>query len=282
VVPATISVSSTTSSKIKFLCPIVTSAQTFEFTLKLSDGKTTQSKTIPVKILPYKPELESAEIVNIEASSFQAPYYPYNILDGNVGTIWSANGDEQWLLIELKDPFNIQYVNIAFLPGQKKVSYFDVLASEDKETWEPILTKSASCGFSGDLHVFDFPPSKAINEFRYVKLVGHANSADSWNYISEFKIYGYKHRNPTNYEEFAVKLYPNPAQESVNIRIDDSTLKPDFIRIINLTGNVVFEYKMDPEIKDFQIPINVKQGIYIVQIGSGDLTLFTQKLVVNI
>jgi hypothetical protein len=282
VTPSNVSVSSTNSSKIEFLSPVVNSPQAIQFTLKVSDGKTTQSETVPVEIIPYKPELESAEIINIEASSFQSPYYPYNILDGNIGTMWSANGDEQWLKMELKELFSIQHVKIAFQPGQKRVSYFDILGSEDGETWEPVLTKSASCGFSGDLHVFDFPESKSSLEFKYVKLIGHSNSTDTWNFISEFKIFGYRHHNPVSYEKQPVKLFPNPAHESVNIRIDDSTLKPDFIRIINLTGKVVFEDKVDPEIKDLQIPVNFKEGTYIVQMGSGDLTLFTQKLIVNI
>jgi hypothetical protein len=112
--------------------------------------------------------------------------------------------------------------------------------------------------------------------------VGHSNSSDSWNHISEFKVFGFRHRNSLSYEEQPVKLYPNPARESFNIRIDDATMKPDFIRILNLTGTVVFEEKMDPEILDLQIPISFREGIYIVQMGSGNLTLFTQKLVVNI
>jgi hypothetical protein len=282
VTPSNVSVSSASSAKIRFLSPVINTTQSIEFTLNVSDGKTTQSKTIPIKIIPYKPELVFAEVINIEASSFQSPYYPYNILDGNIGTMWSANGDEQWLIMELKELFSIQHVKIAFQPGQKTESYFDVFGSEDKETWEPILTKSASCGFSGDLQVFAFPALKSLVEYRYIKLVGHANSADSWNHISEFKVFGFRHRNPGSYEKQPVKLYPNPAHESFNIRIDDSTLGFNFIRIVTLTGKVVFEDKMDPEIKDLKIPITFKQGIYIVQMGSGDLTMFTQKLVVNI
>ncbi|HBC79067.1 MAG TPA: hypothetical protein DCZ51_10595 [Bacteroidales bacterium] len=142
--------------------------------------------------------------------------------------------------------------------------------------------KSASCGFSGDLQVFDFPASKSLVEYRYIKLVGHSNSADSWNHISEFKVFGYKHRNPGTYEEQPVKMYPNPAKESVNIRIDDPALRFSFIRIVSLTGKVMYENKIEPEIKDFRIPITFRQGIYIVQMGAGDLTMFTQKLVVNI
>lgn len=282
IVPGNMPVSSTRSSKIQFLGPVLSTPQAIEVTLKISDGKTTQSKTIPVNILPYKPELEAAEILNIEASSFQSPNYPHNILDGDIGTMWSVSGDNQWLVMELKEAFNIQHVKIAFQPGQNRESYFDILGSEDKVTWEPVLTKSASCSFSGNLQVFDFPPAKTGIEFRYVKLAGRTNSLDSWNYISEFKIFGYRQRNPTSYEDQPVKFYPNPALEFVNIRIDDSTFKPDFIRIINMSGKVVFQDKMNPDARDLQIPLNLKQGIYIVQMGSSDFTLFTQKLVVNI
>ena len=281
VVPYNIPVSSITGSKIQFLSPIVNTPQTIEFTLKISDGKTTLSKAIPVQILPYRPELEVAEVLSVEASGFQSPNYPHNILDGNIGTVWAVNGDNQWLILELKESFKIQHVKIAFQLGQRRESYFDLLGSDDKVTWEPILTKSTSCAFSGDIQVFDFPSSKSGKEFKYVKLVGHSNSVDNWNYISEFRIFGYKHRIPTSYEEQPVKIYPNPAHEFINIRIDETTLNPDFIRIINLSGKIVFQDKVNPDVKDFQIPINLIQGVYIVQMGSGKLTLFTQKLIVS-
>ncbi|HBZ21737.1 MAG TPA: hypothetical protein DEO60_11470 [Bacteroidales bacterium] len=60
--------------KIRFLSPVINTAQKIEFTLKVSDGKTTESKTIPIAIVPYKTDLEFSEIINIEASSFQPPY----------------------------------------------------------------------------------------------------------------------------------------------------------------------------------------------------------------
>jgi uncharacterized protein YjdB len=279
-VPNNIPVSSTTGSTIKYLSPIVNSSQTVEFTLRISDGKITQSKVIPIEILPYKPELEVAEISNIEASSFQPPYYPYNILDGNIGTMWSANGDNQWLIVELKHSYNVQHVKIAFQPGQKRESYFDILGSVDKVTWEPILSKYASCAFSGDVQIFEFPPSKTGEEFNYIKLVGLGNSTDTWNYISELKIFGYRHRSSLSYEKLAVKIYPNPAKEFITLRIDEPTLIPDFVQITNLSGSVVVRNKVDPYVKEFTIAINLKKGIYIVQLGSGSLTLFTQKLVV--
>lgn len=281
VAPANIPVSSTSGSKIQFLNPIVNTPLSVVFTLKISDGKTIQTKEIPVVILPNQPELEVAEVLDFEASSFQSPNYPHNIMDGNIGTMWAASGVDQWIIMELKSPFNIQHVKMAFIQGQKRVSYFDVLGSDDKVTWEPILIKSASCGFSGNMQVFSFPPSKADKEFKYVKLIGQTNSVDSWNYISEFKIFGYPQRKTNTYEEQPIKIYPNPAHELINIRIDEATMKPDFIRIITLSGKIVLQEKVEEEITEFQMPIDLKNGVYIIQMGSGELTLFAQKLIVN-
>lgn len=282
IVPDKIPVSSTNDSKIQFLCPVVNKSQTVEFTLKISNSDTTQVKTLPVEILPYKPELEVAEISSIEASSFQAPNYPSNIIDGNIGTMWSANGDNQWLIIELKEPFIVQHFKLAFQSGQKEETYFDILGSENKVDWEPILTKSSSCAFSGDIQVFNSPPSKAEAELKYIKLVGHCNSADSGNYISEFKIFGYSHRKPSSYEKQPVKLYPNPAHDFINIRIDEPTLVADFIKICNLTGKVIFQDEINPDMREFQFPLNLHDGIYILQLLSHNLILFTQKLIIAV
>jgi len=114
-----------------------------------------------------------------------------------------------------------------------------------------------------------------------VKLVGQGNSADKWNYIAEFRIFGYRHRNPPEYENQAVKVFPNPAREFVNILIDEPTFFPDFFNIVSLTGKILLHDKIDPGVRQFQVPINFMKGIYIIQMGIGDLTMFTQKLIVN-
>ena len=107
---------------------------------------------------------------------------------------------------------------------QMKESFFDIFASKDGIIWESILTKTASCGFSGDLQVFNFPQSNTGKEINYVKLVGRCNSADAWNYISELKIFGYKHLKLTDYENLTVKIYPNPAKELITLRIDGANI----------------------------------------------------------
>ena len=195
--------------------------------------------------------------------------------------MWSASGADQWLIVELKHPFSIQHLKLAFQPGQKMESYFDILGSKDKISWEQILIKSASCAFSGDLQVFEFPLSKTVKEFNYVKLVGLGNVKDSWNYISELKIFGTRQKESPAYELLPVKIYPNPAKELVTIRIDESTLMPDWIKVIDMSGIVCFATEVDPNVREFSIPLNLKKGIYMIQLCSDRLTLFAQKLIIG-
>ncbi len=281
VVPSNISVSSTTGSVIKYLSPASDATQKVQFVLNVSDGKTTTSKAIPVEINPYEPGLDVAEVAKVEASSYSAPNYPSNIIDGNIGTMWAANGDDQWLLLTLKEEFDVQYVDIAFESGQAKESFFDIMGSDDMNTWETILTKSNSCAFSGALQTFDFPASKTANEFKYIKIIGHGNSTDTWNYISEFRIFGYKHKSPTSYEEQPVKIYPNPASNYFNVRIDETSVVYDFLRIISLTGKVLLQHKIDPGVTEFNVAISLLKGVYLIEIGSENVINFCQKLVVS-
>lgn len=278
--PGNVPVSSTSGSIMQYLAPVVSTNQTLNFTVTVSDGKTSQSKTVPVQILPYHPELNKAEVVSVEASNFNSPNLPDNILDGNKGTMWSASGTDQWLILEIKTPFKIQHVKLAFQPGQKRESYFDIYGSNDKEKWELILSDSKSCAFSGDLQVFDFPVSKIERGFKFIKLAGLGNSADTWNYISEFNIFGYEHKKTSDYEDQIVKIYPNPARELVNVLIDEPTFFPDFIKILSLTGNIIYDNIVDPGVRQFQIPTDFNEGIYVLQMGTGEITMFTQKLIV--
>ncbi len=76
-------------------------------------------------------------------------------------------------------------------------------------------------------------------------------------------------------------IYPNPAQDFFNISIEEPTLEPDVIRLIDLFGKIVFEDSLEPGIKNVQIPAYVKTGIYVVELRSGKLTLDAQKLIIN-
>jgi hypothetical protein len=282
VAPNNVSVSSTSSSKIKFLTPVVNTSQKINFQLKVTDGTAIVTKIVTINILPYKPELEMAKIKTVQGSSYQSPDYPNNVSDGSLTTKWSAIGDNQWLIFILPKPFEISHLEIAFLPGQKYSSYFDIYASKDSSSWEPILKQGTSCNFSGDIQTFDFPSLSTGKEYSYLKYVGHGNSLDTKNIISEFRIFGASSQNPGSGDtpKINITIYPNPASDLINISIDANSVNPDKVEIIDHSGNVVFEKLIYSDTRNIQIPLNVKSGNYVVEIFSGNSVLLAKKLIV--
>jgi hypothetical protein len=244
--------------------------------LKVNDGQVTVSKGSVIIIMPYKPELAAAKFKSIIASSYSASDYPNNVSDGNFSTMWSAQGDNQWLL------FKINHLSISFSPGQKYSSYFDIYASKDNLLWEQIMTQVNSCSFSGDIQVFDFPALNTNTEYSYLKLIGHGNSLNNWNNISEFKVFGepYQYPDTGNTEKTGIVIYPNPAKDILTISNEEPAIKTDKVRIIDLSGKIVLEEVLNPDNKTIQLPISLNSGVYIVQLGIGNLILFAQKLIV--
>jgi uncharacterized repeat protein (TIGR02059 family) len=284
IVSNNVSVSSTASSSLEYLAPVVTKSQILEFQVKVSDGTDIVSKSISINIMPYKPTLTKAKITKVDASNFEQSDSPNNIIDGNTATKWSSKGDNQWLLLKLGEPYKISYLELAFLPGQRYESYFDVFASKDNLTWESIMTNKSSCDFSGDRQVFDFPVLNTNTEYSFVKYVGHGNSLNTWNNISEFSIFGSSSKNPGSASTEKVKLiiYPNPAKDFFYVSIDEPGLQPIKIRIIDFSGKIVCEYSISgPGSKNLQLPDNLYSGIYVVEAITGSAKLGAQKLIIK-
>ncbi len=283
-VPNNISVSTTNSSRLEYLAPVVAKSQLLEFQVKVSDGSDIVSKSISINIMPYKPTLSKSKITNVETNNFEQSDSPNNAIDGNTLTKWSSNGDNQWLLFKLGEPFKISYVDLAFLQGQRYASYFDIYASKDNLTWEPIMTSLSSCDFSGDRQVFDFPVLNSNTEYSFLKYVGHGNSLNTSNNISEFSIFGSSSKNPgsANPEKIKLVIYPNPAKDFFYVSIDEPVLQPITVRIIDFSGKIEFEYSMvGPGPKNIQIPDNLYSGIYVVEAITSSMKLDAQKLIIK-
>ena len=281
--PETVAISSTSTSKIQFLAPVVQEARLFEFTLSISDGESIQTQIVPITILPYKPGLQVAKALKTEASSYDGTNYPGNIVDGNPQTQWSADGNDQWLIVELNKPFRIDHLGMIFPSGLNRSAHFDIYAAKDTTSWNPVLTDAASCNFSGNFQVFVFPESQSTIEYSFIKLVGHGNSADSWNYFSELQVFGTQH-----VDDIQIRIYPNPAQQIFNIAIEypsslaaqETAITSPKIRIFNTAGTLVYEQVLDPGSISAEIPISFNTGIYLVQLLSGNVTVATNKLIV--
>jgi len=77
----------------------------------------------------------------------------------------------------------------------------------------------------------------------------------------------------------SITIYPNPAREFINISILETSMQPQLLKIFDLSGKLFLESQINTGTSN-KVLINLKSGIYIVQIVSGNIINFVQKLVV--
>jgi poly(beta-D-mannuronate) lyase len=111
---------------------------------------------------------------------------PANVVDGNLTSRWSANGDGQWIRFDLGSNKRIAHIKIAFLNGDTRTSTFDVQTSVDEVNYTTVQS-NVSSSLNTALQSFHFPDVKAA---RYVRIVGHGNSVNTWNSYTEVEIHG--------------------------------------------------------------------------------------------
>lgn len=109
---------------------------------------------------------------------------PAGAIDGDPNTRWSASG-EQTITLKLSKSANVATIGIAFFNGHMRITYFDIQTSADGRTWKNVSQDLAACGFSEEMEYFDIKPTSA----NYIRFVGHGNSVNAWNSISEVNVY---------------------------------------------------------------------------------------------
>jgi hypothetical protein len=112
---------------------------------------------------------------------------PANTVDDSLSTRWSANGDGQWIQYDLGSTRTVSSVSVAWYQGNTRVSTFDVLASDSATgPWTTLAAGRQSNGTSTALQSHDVPDGSG----RYVRIVGHGNTVNVWNSITEVQIWG--------------------------------------------------------------------------------------------
>jgi hypothetical protein len=117
---------------------------------------------------------------------------PGNTVDNNLGTRWSANGDGQWLQLDLGTTRTVGYVRVALYQGNTRRSRFDLQVSTGGGVWATAWSGESS-GTTTAEETFDFTDVAA----RYVRYMGHGNSANAWNSVSEVSIFATTGTGPT-------------------------------------------------------------------------------------
>jgi len=283
IIPEGVSSSDTSLSIVKLLPSASVEKSFIEITLYINDGKAMVGKTFLVKVQPYKPDFKKVNVKSVQASNFQNPNVPENMIDSDPVSRWSAEGTNEWAVFEFEDEAAINYLKVGFLPGQKRESYFDIYASEDKINWDPVLLNESSCDFSGDLQNYDFPTHKSTSHYKYIKLVGHGNSTSDWNSFSEIEFYGNAETLGLGMDgKFRAKLnvYPNPASDMVHISIKEMNQTGE-LRIADISGRIVHSQKIIQQEELIGIYLNYKAGIYFIQLITETGHAITEKLVVQ-
>lgn len=110
---------------------------------------------------------------------------PVNTVDGSTGTRWAAQGDGQWIRYDLQAEKTVSRVRIAWYKGDARKEKFDIQVSRDGSAYSTVWSGQSS-GLTSALETFDFGGVSA----RYVRIVGHGNTSNTWNSITETEIHG--------------------------------------------------------------------------------------------
>src|SRR5882672_312612 len=140
--------------------------------------------TSPQSLSPLTEVVASLSPISVVASGDDGNIPP-NTLDQNLDTRWSAQGDGQWIRYDVGALAALDHVDIAWYLGDTRSAYFDIQVSLDTVTWTKVFSGQSS-GQTLQLERYAFP--KTVG--RYVRIVGHGNSASRWNSIAEVMVMG--------------------------------------------------------------------------------------------
>ncbi|MFB9326124.1 discoidin domain-containing protein [Paenibacillus aurantiacus] len=159
-----------------------TGTATITATAKMNGVTVSGKLTVQVVEPMPEPEGKLAAIRGVSASADDGNV-PANAIDRDPASRWSAEGDGQFLLLELEKTRAIGGVSLLFYNGHQRSSTFDVEVSEDGVHYVKALVGAASGKPNPNAaERFDFAaPVKA----KYIKFVGYGNELNGWNSIVE-------------------------------------------------------------------------------------------------
>lgn len=129
-------------------------------------------------------------IVSTWASSYHDGFPPENVLDTDLATRWSAEGDGEWIVLELDDnEYDVASVEIAFAFGDQRRYRFDLEISSSGLNWIPVGSFESS-GATLEIEIF---PQDVTNDtdYGFVRIIGRGSNVNQWNNITRVVIHGF-------------------------------------------------------------------------------------------
>ncbi|MBW8683938.1 cellulase family glycosylhydrolase [Chitinophaga rhizophila] len=212
---------------------------------------------------------------------------PANVQDNNYSTRWSAEGDGQWIQFCLSNTTTVTGVNIAFYNGTTRRTFFDILTSTDGNNWANAATGLQSSGTSNALEAFNF----AARSAKYVRIVGHGNSTNAWNSLTEVRVISSgaaastlaaTKMIPTEKQPASLTNYPNPFSEHSTVSFYLDKPAQVLLAVFDLNGKQVAVLKRgrldagqyNTSLTGTQLP----KGVYTLKLTYGQQVI-TRKII---
>ena len=110
---------------------------------------------------------------------------PYDTVDGNIGSYWAAQGDEEWIKYEFEEASEISHIDIKWHQSHLRSEKFEMYVSADGENWTEVFRGMSS----GNTNTFERHNVNKTEKFKFVKIVGHGNTSNQWNSLGEIQFY---------------------------------------------------------------------------------------------
>lgn len=133
---------------------------------------------------PYTLPDGAIEIKDCTFSSFFEDELGYFSYDGDVDTLWSCEGNPQWICYDLGESMPISKVSIVWNKGDQRQAIFKLETSEDGKTFTTVYDGKAS-GTTPGYEDYTLENAKG----RYLRVYCMGNSASAWNAVKEIVIY---------------------------------------------------------------------------------------------
>ncbi len=149
------------------------------------NSNNTWTSITEVKIRGRQAALNPVAVNEVSASESQGNNVPERAIDGNLGTRWSAFGDEQHIEFALASETRVSQVDIAWFRGDRRRAHFTIQFWDDhfKEWGNVLFPTSSGNTLQAESYVFTGVDTTAI------RIVGHGNSDNEWNSITEVNMF---------------------------------------------------------------------------------------------
>jgi hypothetical protein len=244
-----------------------------EYTLSVNNVQDFQGMFIPFN---SKASFIYSYILEITASDASEEHLPEHSMDGDMTSYWSAIGTSGvWIQYDLRTLRFVQSLEIAFLFGDQRKSYFSIETSVDGIQWTEAY-RGESSGNNLDLEVFDLEDAWV----RYVRILGLGNSStNDWNSYTEVQINWLLATNlSTCSMEDGLKIYPQPAVNGIYVELAGWEGETDLL-LVNVLGQIN-RYRLSSA--STWIPTrHLSSGVYLVMVPAEGRMLSRRLLVMN-